>query len=115
MVFETKSSKRGILDLLKSAESDSNLDLLIKELNLEDKQHQPNMSLFDQILAIILDYLKCLSTHPEVFELEECQHKEFNKWKQDILHHVCQLLHQIQVALNILIRRKPDQLTQAEF
>ena len=66
------------------------------------------MSLFDQILSIILDYIDCLSSHPEVFELEESQQKEFNKWKQDILHYVCQLLHQIHVALNILIRRKPD-------
>lgn len=36
MLFETRSSKMGILDLLKLPNSDPNLKLLYKELGLEN-------------------------------------------------------------------------------
>jgi len=56
MLFETKSSKMGVLDLLKSPNSNPNLKLLYKELGLEnftclDQQRDVmDMTILDLIL-----------------------------------------------------------------
>ena len=116
MLFETRSTKAGILEILKTPDSDPSLMLLCVELQLMDRHSpQANQSLLDLILQIILDYIGFLYKHPDAFEQEASQQKEFSRWKQDILQHVCLILQQVSVALNILIRKKPSAEQQAHY
>jgi hypothetical protein len=43
------------------------------------------MTLLEQIISMILDYIQLLCQNPEAFEFQESQVKEFNRWKQEIL------------------------------
>lgn len=112
LLFETKTAKRGVLDILKTPESDPSLGLLCQHLNLRLDR---TSSLFDLVLQYLLDYVTSLQRHPEVFELEESGQKDFNKWKQEVLQNVCLMLQQINVAANILVRKKPDEEQQAAY
>jgi len=73
------------------------------------------MTLLDQILQMIIDYIKLLGVYPEVFEYQESQEKEFNRWKQQILEYISFILHQVNVSLNILQRKNVSVSQQIEY
>lgn len=116
MLFEFKQSQIGILDLLRMPSSDQNLRLFYTELGLDksfktllddgSSRSVMNMTLLDQILQMIVDYIVLLNKHAGAFELQETQTSEFNRWKQEILQNLCLILQQLNVRLNILERRK---------
>jgi hypothetical protein len=94
IVFEAKNkfSKLSVLDLLKEPNSDNNLNLLYSKFGLDKsfrsmsfKKDQNGevmkMTLLDQILQMIIDYIKLLGIYPEAFEYQESQEREFNRWK----------------------------------
>jgi len=64
---------------------------------------------------MIVDYITLLDSYPEAFRLEESQQKEFNRWKQELMQNLCLILQQINVVLNIMIRKKPTEEQQAEY
>ena len=64
-----------------------------------------DMSLLDQVLQMILDYIELLCHHPDAFDFQESHEKDFNRWKQEVLQNVCMILYQVNVSLNILKRK----------
>jgi hypothetical protein len=46
------------------------------------------LTLLDQILQMVLDYIELLCHHPDAFEFSESNEKDFNRWKQEILQQV---------------------------
>lgn len=121
MLFETKSSKMGILDLLKLPNSDPYLKLLYQELGLQNLKCSSqqtdimDMTILDQILQMIIDYIRLLCSHPDSFEFEESQQREFNRWKQEILQNICLILQQLNVALNILTRKHLSDAQRSKY
>ena len=63
------------------------------------------MTLLDQVLQMIIDYISLINDCPEAFPLGESQQKEFNGWKQEILQHLCLIIYQVTVSLNIARRK----------
>ncbi len=103
MLFDLNSNKLklGVLELLKSPNSDLNIKILFDELGLSssfklilnaNQNDIQNLTLLDLILQMILDYIYLLEKYPEAFEFQEIQEKEFYRWKQEILQNVCLIL-----------------------
>lgn len=63
----------------------------------------------------MIDYIRLLCNHPESFEFEESQQKEFNRWKQEILQNICLILQQLNVALNILSRKSLSDAQRSKY
>jgi len=87
-MFETKTNMNSVLDILKYPNCDPNLKFIYEKIGLDQeyrsRQEDLNvmdMTLLDQVLQMIIDYISLINDCPEAFPLEESQQKEFNGWK----------------------------------
>jgi hypothetical protein len=113
MIYETKASKTAILDLLKKPAQDKSIQNLLLVFRFDFPSS--DMSLFDYILQMIVDYITLIYETPECFEFEESQQKEFNRWKQEILENLSLIVQQINIALNIQARKKTENVNENSF
>ena len=112
VIFDFKTSKRGVLDILKEPAKDPKIQQLFEifglseqPIYLDESKTWKSMTLLDQIFQCLNDYIVIFQENPEIFDFEQTQMKEFNAWRQEILQNLCLILNQVNVSLNIVGRK----------